>query len=282
MTAMTKRKSPWLVLPLFALLVTGCDRKENTPETPVETAIEPAWAVVNGSNLTEAELDYAVDRFFGGQFVDARAVQKIRESLIASRALAQNAESTLDEDILSEIEIAVQAYREERLIAAYIENTTSPEPVTAQMVEAYYQSHLDEFGAATIKRLVVLEANVGSAKRSQIEVSQALAKLGQSENWESLVLPDYVRTYQLNSAASMPVKMKAVLQDVNVGGKSAQIVDGEKIYLFRVVAEDQVPPKPLSEVSAGIRQRLAATQLSKTVKALSERVVSESDIIKNY
>lgn len=279
---MTKLKSPWLVLPLFALLVTGCDRKENTPETPVETAIEPAWAVVNGSNLTEAELDYAVDRFFGGQFVDARAVQKIRESLIASRALAQNAESTLDEDILSEIEIAVQAYREERLIAAYIENTTSPEPVTAQMVEAYYQSHLDEFGAATIKRLVVLEANVGSAKRSQIEVSQALAKLGQSENWESLVLPDYVRTYQLNSAASMPVKMKAVLQDINVGGKSAQIVDGEKIYLFRVVAEDQVPPKPLSEVSAGIRQRLAATQLSKTVKALSERVVSESDIIKNY
>ncbi|MDX1472752.1 MAG: peptidyl-prolyl cis-trans isomerase [Reinekea sp.] len=279
---MTKRKSPWLVLPLFALLVTGCDRKENTPEIPVETAIEPAWAVVNGSNLTEAELDYAVDRFFGGQFVDARAVQKIRESLIASRALAQNAESTLDEDILSEIEIAVQAYREERLIAAYIENTTSPEPVTAQMVEAYYQSHLDEFGAATIKRLVVLEANVGSAKRSQIEVSQALAKLGQSENWESLVLPDYVRTYQLNSAASMPVKMKAVLQDINVGGKSAQIVDGEKIYLFRVVAEDQVPPKPLSEVSAGIRQRLAATQLSKTVKALSERVVSESDIIKNY
>ena len=281
------RKTHWWVLAVQAVaivgLLTACDKK--TPPVAEIIDAEPAveaWAVVNGSSLTEPEVDYALNRFFGNQFVDARVEAKIRDSLIASRALAQKAATSLDPATVAELELAVNAYREERLIAAYIENTSTPEPVSAQMVTDYYQDHLEEFGAATLKRMAVLEANLEDAGLPQSSVSKALFEFSQQPDWSQLVLPSYIRSYSVTSNAQLSQKMMAALNATAVGSNSSMIVDAPKIMVFRVVGEETIPAKPLVEVSVDIRKRLAATMLSKTVKALTEQVVGASDIIKNY
>ena len=272
-----------VAIPIIALLalLTACDKQPLPSPAKPETTVA-AWATVNGSALTDPELDYALNRFFGDQFVDARVMLKIRDSLIASRALAQQAEATLDATVMAELDLAVRAYREERLIAAYIENTSVPEPVSAQMVADYYQSHLEDFGAATIKRLEVLEANVDLAKLPLSDVSKALFDLSRAEEWSQLTLPTYMRTYSVASNGQLPSSLKTALPALAVGSMSSLVIDATKIYIFKVVAQESIAAKPMDEVSVDIRKRLAATMLSKTVKTLTGQVVGSSEIIKNY
>jgi hypothetical protein len=282
------RMYQWLVIGLACISVLSCSQapSENNAAQEVSPAAEPTaddvWATVNGSPLTEAELNYSLSRFFGEQFVDARAEVKIRDSLIASRALAQKAQTELDPALLNELDVAVRAYREERLIAAYIEATSDIEPVSASMVTEYYQSHLDEFGAATITRLHIMEASLTGAAMPEAQLSKQLFQLAQAEDWSAITLPSYIKQYRASSNAQLPARLQSAIKTTPVGELSGLIVEQDKILVFRVLGEEQLPPKPLAEVSASIRKRLAATQLSKTVKALTEQIVSESDVVKHY
>lgn len=262
-----------------AIMLFACSGDDDS--TPPETQ-GTGWATVNGTELSEEQLDFALNRFFGNQFIDARAERKVRESLIASRAIALRAESELDEQVLDDVELAVQAYREERLIAAYIENTTTPEPVSSQMVNDYYQANPEEFGAQTIIRLAVLEADVEKSGQPVSQLSQELNALAQATDWADIQLPEYIRYYRTSTNAQLPASILAGVSNVKTGERSGVIVGDDRLYQFRKVSVEQIPPKPLAEVSATIRKRLAATQLSKTVKALSDRIVGESDVVKNY
>ena len=273
----------WSALSLSAFLVLFSCSEKQVEEPKEETAqAENIWATVNGSDLTDAELEYTLNRFFGDQFIDARAELKIRDSLIASRAIAMKAKTELSPEVLAQLEVAVNAYREERLIAAYIEATTTPEPVSAKMVSDYYQSHLEEFGAKTVQRLHILEASISKSKQTEAQLTKSIYGLSQSDNWSAIELPAFVKQYQSSTNAQLPPKLAAAIQSTAVGERSGIIVSGDSILVMKVLKEEKILPKPLSEVSASIRKRLAATQLSNTVKALTEQVVSESDVVKNY
>lgn len=270
------------VLVSSVVLFNACSKDDSSaPKSDVDVA-EAGWASVNGSDLTEAELDHALERFFGDQFIDARAVIKVRESLIASRALAQKAEQDLDADTLASLEVAVNAYREERLIAAYIEQFTTPEPVSAQQVNDYYQSNLEEFGQIELKRFEVLQVASENLTTPAAQLTQTLAQLGQSPEWGSESLPEGFRYFQSTSNAQLPAEFRSALRTLEQNDVSAVISVDRGYAVLKVIAEEKIPAKPLAEVSAQIRRRLAATQLSKTVKELSNQIVSESDVIKNY
>ncbi|WP_196158954.1 peptidylprolyl isomerase [Reinekea sp. G2M2-21] len=273
-----KNLSLWLVLTYFVAVFVSCSRNDS----PAEATQEEPWAIVNGSALTEPELQFARNRFFGDQFVDARADQKIRDSLIASRALSQRAEKALSEEILAELDIAVRAYREERLIAAYIEANRTVEPVSAQMVAEYYQQHLAEFGEATIRRVEVLEADIASAGLTQAELSKKVFEYSKISDWSAQVLPDYMKIYEINSMATLSPKLKSVVEGTAIGSRSPLVIEEHRISVIHVVSESKIPAQPLSNVSVEIRKRLAAAQLKKEIKSLTEEALSESDVIKKF
>lgn len=265
-------------LPLSCFLaLASCGQIEGDAKVEVES-----WAIVNGSPMTAAQLDYSIKRFFGDQFVDARAELKIRESLIASRAISQKAESVLPAEDLADIELAVQAYREERLIAAYIQTESNPEPVSSQMVKDYYESNLEEFGASTIQRLQVLSASANYSELPIAQLTQQVYEFSKQDDWRSNARPSFIKEYQTNSNSQLSSKIRAAIEKIPVGETSGIIVDEDNVYLFKNLAEEKIPPKPLAEVSATIRKRLAATQLSKTVKVLTDEIVGASQVDRNY
>jgi len=261
-----------------AVSLVGC----SDTEEPIETTTPEGWVTVNGSPINEAELDHAVNKFFGDQFVDARAEANIRKSLIASRALAQQSESTLSEARLAEIETAVNAYREERLIAALIEDSVTPEPVSASDVNEYYQAHLTDFGATTVKRLSVLKATLSESSEVSVSALRALSNHAELSDWQAQPLTDGLELLTMSSLNQLSPSSISAINALEGGGQSGVIKEGSSAFVFKVTAIEKIPAKPLSEVSSIIRKRLSAMQLKKVVKALSETAVNESEIVKYY
>jgi len=243
------------------------------------------WATVNGSVLTDDEYEAAVDRFFGDQIVDARALRNIRESLITSRALSQQAEQILDAETLHSIELAARAYREEKLIAAYLDQTTTPEPVSAQAVKDYYDSHLDDFGAASIKQLEVLRLDFEDAGQSAADAARLLGAVDEEGDWATWgknQVNDAVRHMRVAANNQLSSKLRAAIKPLDAEQVTGVIVEGDTAYRIRVLGVEEIPPKPLGEVSADIRRRLAANQLKQAISDVSEEVLADSIIERRY
>lgn len=276
-----KRILPMVAAIAAGLLLQSCSSDGNATEQVTE-AKPKGWATVNGTPITEAELDHALNRFFGEQFIDARAEYQVRDSLIASRAIAQKAEANLSAEELAAIEVAVAAYREERLIAAYIQSLDLAEPVSSQQVKTYYDNNLDQFGAEEVKRLAVLELSLDKSQTSEAKASQQLFTLAKSGDWSQSLLPTYIRYYESASNSSLPASIAKAIKPLEIGQQTNLIRHGGQLLIVKVVDVENIPAKPLAEVSREIRRRLAATQLKQTVKALSDSIVSESDVVKHY
>ncbi|GGX56082.1 peptidyl-prolyl cis-trans isomerase [Saccharospirillum salsuginis] len=285
------RWSRWAGIWIAAgVLLTACSDKE--PATATEPTVDESaekvvegWATVNDSVLTDDEFEAAVDRFFGDQIVDARALRNIRESLITSRALSQHAEQSLDADTLRSIELATQAYREEKLIAAYLDQVTTPEPVSAQAVKAYYENHLEDFGAASVKRLEVLRINFEEQGQQAAEAARLLGRVDERDDWATWSQKQAdgsVRHMRVAANDQLSARLRAAIKPLGTDQVTGVIVEGDTAYRIRVLGVDRIPPKPLGEVSADIRRRLAANQLKQAISEVSEDVLSDSTIERRY
>ncbi len=235
--------------------------------------------LVNESPVTDAQLGYAVNRFFGDQFVDQRAVKQIEQSLIASRALSQKAVNELDAEVLQDVELAVAAYREERLIAKYIESTTTPEHVSSSEVKAYYDANLEAFGAKTVRELEVIEVDRTASNQSLSVVTAELQAISEETNWENATLPEASKKYQVRTSAQISPRMISAANNLNVDETSGIIVEEDKVYLLRVIDVADIPAKPIEAVSVEIRQRLAAAKLKQYIKKLTDQVLEESVVV---
>lgn len=272
---------------LACLVLVACSKPEQPElEQASEVPAEPqGWATVNGSELTDAEFEAAVDRFFGDQLVDARALHSLRESLIASRALAQAAEQEISASELESIELATRAYREERLIAAYLDQSTTPQPVSSQQVQTYYQAHLEDFGAATVKQLEMLRIEYVNAGLSAADAATLLGQAPDQQSWDSWAdsrAGSGVQSLTIAANDQLPVRLRAAVSPLDINQVSGVIVDGDIAYRVRVSRIDDIPAKPLAEVSGEIRRRLAASQLKDSISTISDDVLRESTIERRY
>ena len=223
---------------------------------------------VSGTPITQNAVDYARQKFFGGKFVDARAERNIVESLISSRSIAKKAESSL-----SEIDIAVAAYKEELLIKYLIESSTMSEPVSAAEVEEYYRDHSGSFGASDRKIVDVAKATF--SKESRLSVLATMNEI-QSGDWNNKYSGFHnFQTY----ASALNGKLGTQIESLDLGESTGVVVIGSEAYVARLASVEKIPAQPLADVGKEIRKRLAARKLSKKIRELSDQARSEVEIV---
>lgn len=260
----------------------GCKDKTTAD---LAVAAQPE-AKVNGEIISSADVDFMIKRMAKDQQqiqADENFRKKILDSLIASRAMRQSVEPELSEAQRDEIKNAVKAYEEELFVKAYLQKNVVPQPVTSEMVQHYYEQHLQEFGGQTLRDFQLLRATVATNEELRNQLLQAVPQIRTTNDWQQKA-GSWQQQYQLQfqQGRSKPGLFSAELDQVLARlqkGETSDVfyIDGE-LYLLRVTGISEVAAKPLTQVSADIRQRLAAQVLRDAVKEASETARAKAKI----
>jgi len=269
-----------VILPVLA----SCARHDGNAGS--QTVKENVVAKVNQSPVTQSELELAVSRLPQVAGLNADVREKLLESLIKSRAMALMAESQLSLEEKHLLELRVRAFREELLVKDYIENHADAEPVSNAMVKEYYHAFPEKFGGAVRKRFEYVTVYRELEEHEVGKITAWLAEIKTRNDWNRLVesakLNDLPVKYQ--QADMRPELLQEPLKTSVANAKPGSapvILERAQPYLVRVLEEAHTPPKPISEVSAEIRKRLAPVQLKKAIRQLSEQALQNVDVERN-
>lgn len=272
----------WPTVILLAVLVSACSNKEPASDTPKPAVL----ATVNGESITEADVDFMLERMLNGQAliqVNEELRQKVLDSLIASHAMKIQAKAAMTPDELEQLARTVKNYEEELYVKAYLSKNVTPEPVSVEMVQAYYDSHSNEFGSESVKdfQLLVLRDAKDEKKRDQLLA--AVAAIKSTADWRAKakeLQQKYYLQYQegRNKAGLLDKGLEQAMGSLKQGETSGLVYVDDQIYLVRVTSVTQTAAKPLAEVSADIRRKLAAQQLRSAVKKASETVLTKVQV----
>lgn len=239
-------------------------------------------AKVNGSPITRYDLDSTIQRMLGeyqSSLLDKNGRQQALESMTASRAMSQAALKEMPAEDLAVIEKQVSAYKEKLLVSSYLKAHATVQPVTDEMVKEYYAKNPDRFGAKKVRRYDMLFGAQKLQTGSRDQIMHALAKAGQAKDWrqqsEILVKQGYSLQYRQGNMDEklLNPRLRRLMRSLDVGQSSDVTFIEGKPYIVRIISEEEIPPRPLNEVSAEIRRSLVPVQLKKAVKTVSKELL---------
>jgi hypothetical protein len=282
-----------LLLCLSAYWLTGCSDSD-TPSAANDGQAEAVdgaavvksspIAMVGGTAITEQALDQAMERFFSssGEIRDRQRVeQQVLKSLISSRAIALLSERELDNHDRQDLALKVAAYREELLVKRYLQQHATPQPVTSEMVETYYQEHQQEFGGGTNNSFELIQTTRKLTEEERSRLIKLLGGLSQEADWESWAQrhrDEPIGWRSLNAKSELLKQpLRSLVEATEVGATSALHID-EQLTLVKVNARDELPAKPLTQVSAEIRRKLAPVKMKQAIKEISTQAQAETEI----
>lgn len=260
----------------ISVLLFGCDKKSDEQDEQIVKE-SPALAVVNGEAISAADVDFMLERMLQGQSIaqiDEALRKKILDSLIASRAMKQQVKSQLPADAITHIAQSVKVYEEELFVKAYLQQFVTPAPVTAEMVQKYYDEHAEEFSGESIREFEILRSPMIADEKLRDRLLAAIPDISSAENWQSKT-KEWQKTYSLeyqqgrSQAGLFDKELDQVINRLQEGKTSDVIYINKELYLVRVTKISEPIVKPLAEVSADIRTRLAAQVLREAVKQAS-------------
>ncbi len=256
-------------------------------EEPLLPGDDVVRARVNGSAITQYDLDETLRSSFDELSITMlgdRGRRKVLESLVTARAIAQVMEKNLDEEGTAALKKKVAAYREQLLVNMHLAENAPADPVTRKMVEDYYRDHGDKFGAGNVRRheMIVSEGPLSGETRDRF--LEELAAVGEAPDWPALVermrsegLPARHRVGR-SDPNTLERRLQNLMRPLKPGQTSAlTFIDGV-VHVVRITEDAQIPPRPLSEVSAEIRKMLLPVQLKKAVKKASEEALKEARV----
>jgi len=276
-----------VVFSLGACDSSGPSSLESTEADRTEAQVSPVLAEVNGSAITEADVELTLERTFSEVErlnSDVELRQKVLESLVASRAMRLRAEAELAPEEVDRIRRMARAYEEELLVKAYLQANTEPQPVTSAQVQDYYEEHPERFGGEPLHDFELLKASADLSDTERARVLGAVSDIKATTSWQEK-RSEWQKRYGLHYQALngtpanlLEAPLAEALGKLSEGETSDVLyLDGE-IHLLRLNRVTQSPPRPLSEVSGEIRRALAPLRLREAVKAASEMAKSGAEI----
>jgi hypothetical protein len=246
-------------------------------------------ATVNGEVITEDDIVSLVNSSFAQPAAvlnDTAIREKILNSLIASKAMMQLVKIEMSPEKLTAINKKSQRYKEELFVKEYLIKHASPEPVSTKMVGEYYRNNLAEFGKANLKTVEILKKLIKPSEVERDLLLASVAEVKQVKSWKSYAEKNskglgltYLQTKSYSGL--LEPQVESVVNKLKVGEVSEVIFTNGIPIIVRVVNQQIAPPKPLAEVSADIRKKLAALQLKKSVATASAEAVKNTHIIIN-
>jgi hypothetical protein len=289
---MTPRRTLSLLPALLpVLLVVACSSSEpeapvaaaaNSPiEQPPPTSQPPPVALVNGEPIVEADVQFAMSRLVvepGEQAAPDTLRRTVIESLVTARAMRAVIEPELGQAERDALARQAAAYLDELYVQRYLRSRVTVKPVTSTMVEDYYARHQDEFGGGTVPVVELLGTQDMPTEDERDRFLAIVARLHDTPDWsavrEASGLNLRYRTVSVHPGLLDP-SLEQAARELTVGEVSEVVMVDGAPSVMRLVRIDTVPARPLAEVSAEIRQRLAARQLADAIKEAGGEALSQ-------
>lgn len=266
-------KQRYLTILMLLLALAGCDRKAGVEPQAEQTGADPVLAKVGKSAVHQSEFDAMMERLTpeARKRDSTKLNDTILQGLVRTRALAIVTEQQLSAEERRKIDAKVKLYKDELLAQSYMQKNVTPQPVTRDMVEKYYNDHKDEYTTPGKVQFEYLETTSKPLDDAGLDkVMKAFSTAKNVNNWKAYA--DKLKKQKLpvayKSANMVPTSVIKVLQtQVNKlkAGETGDIVFGDYVYVVKVIKKDPDVVKPLNQVSVEIRKKLAPQKLKQVL-----------------
>lgn len=267
-----------------ALWLTGCS---DSSELPATLDADPVLARVGTETISRQELDIAINDNIGpyaALHLGPEGEQKVLQSLVMRKLMSQQQLALLDAEAKALLELQVKAYREELLTKQYVQQQLTPEPVTEQMVQDYYQRYPQEFGAAEYANYQLVRADAGLDSKQRQRVLWYLEQLTATTDWTPLAaqarqegLAFYLVTGTSSEQGLIP-EYQALIAPLAEGQISAVAELNNRFVKVKVLERQRIAAKPLAEVRDDIRKKLAPMQLKRAIEQATDNLKASTDV----
>jgi hypothetical protein len=276
----------FIVAPLIACSPPN-DETTTEPEKETDSGNSLVLARVEGKAITEADLHRALERNFSDSTLllsDEGLRSNLLKSVMASKAMGIVSTKELSVKTLDEIKQKVKSYEEELLVKEYLLLHAIPEPVSNQMVSDYYYNNLSQFGAEKIKLIELVKTNVHPSVEQRDEFLAQLTTIKNNANWAQYTKDNNknigLRYQKIKLQRGLLDKAtEAAANKLNAGEVSNVVFIEGVPTIIRLLEVQTIVAKPLAEVSAEIRRKLAPIQIKKAVKKASEKALNDVQVI---
>lgn len=269
----------FVLLLLSAVVLSACDRGKDLSGQQQDKSTFIAH--VNETPISQQQLEFMKSRLFAQKQPATNMDKIILESLVASRAMSLAALENMSAEEKARLDIQVMAYREELLMKHYLSNNVTPQAVTSEMVKEYYESHPEEFSGGIVKTFEFITTVKKPTAEQRKEILTLFKNAAEQKYWDKLsennssLLLKYKKA--TSNIAVLEEPLKRLVTNTKAGNVSpVHIVDN--IMIVRVNSEKLLEPKPLSQVSAQIRKKLAPIKLRDAIKKAKEEVLAKTKV----
>jgi len=271
------------VLLALTLALFSCGADKSTDDATPENKVV---AKINGEPIYTSDVNELKSRMLQNvpeDYITPELEEKLLDSLIRSKAMAQSMKKEIDEKTEEIIEKQVTAFREDLLVRAYVEKYGQLRTVTNDQVNQYYTDNPNLFGGGTRKTVEYVEASTVEDREKRVKLLKSLSTMKKSNNWSKSVNRLKTKGFELsyNKLTANEKHIKSPLKEAitKLDKKSEpQLISDAGIYLVRVLDTEKIPPKPLAQVSADVRALLQRQSYRESIETLSDQVMQKSKV----
>ena len=244
-------------------------------------------AIVNGTQITQAQLDRAVVQ--SGVPANPNVTQALKQQLIARELFRQQAAKNPAYEKSAAVKQAVQDAHDAAITQLWLKDNIKPVVVTEEQIKARYDAIVASLGDKEYKARVI---QVGD----DVTATQVLTQLKQGGDFAKLApqystAPNKVRGGELDwvsfktpveegKTQNLPLPLAREISTLQVGATSAAPVEaGNQRFIVKVDAARPTQVPPYEAAKPAIKQALEAAELERATVAVVGDLLKSAKVV---